>query len=38
MDVAVVAKEIADMYEAPLKQVTKDVSAFAELLRKKGLI
>ena len=38
MDVAVVAKEIADMYEAPLKEVTKDVSAFAEMLRKKGLI
>ena len=38
MDVADVAKEIADMYEAPLEQVTKDVSAFAEKLQKKGLI
>lgn len=35
---ATVAKEIAEMYEAPLELVTKDVSAFAEKLKKKGLI
>ena len=37
-DVAAVAQEIAEMYEAPLELVTKDVSAFAEKLHKKGLI
>ena len=37
-DVAAVAQEIAEMYEAPLELVTKDVSAFADKLQKKGLI
>lgn len=37
-DAATVAKEIAEMYEAPLELVTQDVSAFAENLQKKGLI
>lgn len=37
-DVATVTQEIAEMYEAPLELVTKDVSAFAEKLQKKGLI
>ena len=37
-DVAAVAQEIAEMYEAPVEIVTKDVSAFAEKLQKKGLI
>lgn len=37
-DVATVAQEIAEMYEAPLEIVTKDVSALAKELQKKGLI
>ena len=37
-DVTTVAQEIAEMYEAPVELVTKDVSAFAERLQKKGLI
>jgi hypothetical protein len=37
-DVTAVAQEIAEMYEAPVEIVTKDVSAFAEKLQKKGLI
>ena len=37
-DAAAVAKEIAEMYEAPLELVTKDVFAFAEKLKNKGLI
>lgn len=37
-DVATIAQEIAEMYEAPLELVSKDVSAFAEKLQKKGLI
>lgn len=37
-DVTAVAQEIAEMYEAPLELVTKDVSAFSEKLQKKGLI
>lgn len=37
-DVTAVAQEIAEMYEAPLELVKKDVSAFAEKLQKKGLI
>ena len=37
-DAAAVAQEIAEMYEAPLELVTKDVLAFAEKLQKKGLI
>ena len=37
-DAATAAQEIAEMYEAPLELVTKDVSAFAEKLQKKGLI
>ena len=37
-DVTTVAQEIAEMYEAPLELVAKDVSAFAERLQKKGLI
>ena len=37
-DVTAVAQKMAVMYEAPLELVTKDVSAFAEKLQKKGLI
>ena len=37
-DVTAVAQKMAEMYEAPLELVTKDVSAFAEKLQKKGLI
>lgn len=37
-DVTAVAQKIAEMYEAPLELVTKDVSAFSEKLQKKGLI
>ena len=37
-DVATIAQEIAEIYEAPLELVSKDVSAFAEKLQKKGLI
>lgn len=37
-DVATVAQEIAEMYEAPLELVTKDVSVFAERIQKIGLI
>lgn len=33
-----VAKDIAEMYEIPEELALKDVSAFAEKLRKKGLI
>ena len=33
-----VAAEIALMYEAPVEIVTKDVHAFAERLRQKGLL
>lgn len=37
-DVATVAQEISEMYEAPLELVTKDVSVFAERIQKIGLI
>jgi hypothetical protein len=37
-DIAEVAKEMADMYEAPIDIVTKDVERFANSLRKKGLL
>lgn len=37
-NVTTVAKEIAEMYEAPLELVTKDVKTFAEKLQKKGLL
>ncbi len=37
-DVSAVAQEIAEMYEAPLEQVTKDVTSFAEKLNRKGLL
>lgn len=37
-DVAAVAQAIAEMYDAPLDLVTKDVSAFADELQQKGLI
>lgn len=33
-----VATEIAQMYEAPIEIVAKDVQAFAERLRQKGLL
>ena len=33
-----VAAEIAQMYEAPVEIVAKDVHAFAERLRQKGLL
>lgn len=33
-----VAKEMANLYEAPLQLVAADVRAFAEKLRKKGII
>ena len=34
----IVAKEIAEMYEAPIEEVINDVAKFAERLQKKGLI
>jgi hypothetical protein len=37
-EMSIVAKQIAEMYEAPFELVLKDVSAFAEKLHKKGLI
>lgn len=37
-DIAEVAKEMAEMYEAPIDIVTKDVKRFANSLRKKGLL
>lgn len=37
-DVSTVAQEIAEMYEAPLELVIKDVKAFAEKLQMKGLL
>lgn len=37
-DVSAVAQEIAEMYEAPLELVTKNVTAFAEKLNRKGLL
>jgi len=36
-DAITVAKEIANLYEAPLELVSKDVAAFEERLQKKGL-
>lgn len=33
-----IAKEIAEMYDAPLEIVNKDVNSFEEKLRKKGFI
>ena len=33
-----IAKEIAEMYDAPLEIVTKDVNSLEEILRKKGFI
>ena len=33
-----VAKEMANLYEAPLQLVAADVMAFAEKLRKKGIV
>ncbi len=38
MDVATITQEIAEMYEAPLELVTKDVIDFIEKIQKKGLI
>lgn len=37
-DVSAVAQKIAEIYEAPLELVTKDVTAFAEKLNRKGLL
>lgn len=37
-DISEVAKEMAEMYEAPIDIVTKDVERFANSLRKKGLL
>lgn len=37
-DTEVVAKEMADIYEAPLHLVTTDVLTFEEKLRKKKII
>ena len=37
-DVSTVAQEIAEMYEAPLELITKDVEAFAKKLQEKELI
>lgn len=34
----IVAAEIAQMYEAPVETVFKDVKTFADRLRKKGLL
>lgn len=33
-----IAKEIAEMYDAPIEIVAKDVNSFEEKLRKKGFI
>jgi hypothetical protein len=33
-----VATEMAQMYEAPIETVSKDVKAFSERLKKKGLL
>lgn len=37
-EVSEIAKEIAEIYEAPLDLVTKDVERFADNLRKKGIL
>ena len=37
-DTEAVAKEMANLYEAPLQLVAADVMAFAEKLRKKGIV
>ena len=37
-DPMAVAKEIAEMYEAPFDQVYKDVNAFAQKINRKGLL
>lgn len=37
-DATTVTQEIAEMYDAPLKQVSKDVAAFTRLLTKKGIL
>ncbi len=37
-NVTEVAKEMADLYEAPLDIVMKDVQIFADSLKKKGLL
>lgn len=37
-DLEDISIKIAEMYEAPLEQVTKDVTAFADKLIKKGLL
>ena len=37
-DTETVAKEMANIYEAPLQAVTADVMNFSEKLRKKGII
>jgi hypothetical protein len=33
-----ISKEIAEMYDAPVEIVSKDVNNFAERLKKKGLL
>ena len=37
-DVLTITEEIANMYEAPLDQVSEDVKTFAKKLHKKGLL
>lgn len=37
-DTTTVTQEIAEMYDAPFEQVSKDVAAFTRLLTKKGLL
>lgn len=33
-----IAQEIAEIYQVPMEQVTKDVTSFAEKLHRKGLL
>ena len=37
-DTTTITQEIADKYDAPLEQVSKDVAAFAKRLTQKGLL
>lgn len=37
-NVSTIVQEITEMYEAPVDQVAKDVTLFAEKLHRKGLI
>ncbi len=37
-DVTAITQEIVEIYEAPVEQVSRDVKALVENLRKKGLL